>query len=217
MRKSVKYFFQTGLILLLAFFSYLMLRLSLPYTTIKSDVDFLQTKQNVYHINYWRWSFYVHVFTSIFVLLAGFIQFSKYLRIKFTKLHRITGYLYVLLIVFITGPASFMMGWHANGGLPARTSFTLLSFLWVIFTALAWWFAVKQNFNLHRAFMIRSYALTLSAITLRIYTVAFAYFNIHAKPVEIYITTAWLSWVPNLIIAEMIISYAVEAYKVKSK
>ena len=115
--------------------------------------------------------------------------------------------MYVLVVVFITGPAAFMMGWHANGGLPARTSFTLLAFLWVVFTACAWYYAVKRKFIQHRAFMIRSYALTLSAITLRIYTYGFAYFNIHARPVDIYITTAWLSWVPNLIIAEMIINY----------
>lgn len=117
------------------------------------------------------------------------------------------GYTYVLLIVFITGPASFLMGWHANGGLPARTSFTLLAFLWMVFTVFAWWYATKKKFLQHRAFMIRSYALTLSAITLRIYTVGFDYLDVHAKPIEIYVTTAWLSWVPNLIIAEMIINY----------
>ena len=174
---------------------------------MRNDVDFLQTKQNVYHIDYWRTSFYVHVFTSIFVLIAGLTQFNIYLQKKRKRIHRFMGYLYVLLVVFITGPAAFMMGWHANGGLPARTSFTLLAFLWVVFTICAWWYATQKRFLQHRAFMIRSYALTLSAITLRIYTFSFAYFNVHARPVEIYITTAWLSWVPNLIIAEMIINY----------
>src|SRR4051812_23407113 len=100
-----------------------MLRLSLPYRAMRSDVDFLQTKQNVYYINYWRWSFYVHVFTSIFVLVAGLTQFNNYLQRKYKKVHRVIGYMYVLIVVFITGPAAFMMGWHANGGLPARTSF----------------------------------------------------------------------------------------------
>lgn len=184
-----------------------MLKLSLPYIEMRNDVDFLQTKQNVYHIDYWRRSFYIHVFTSIFVLLAGLTQFNTFLQKKHKKVHRFMGYIYVLLVVFISGPASFMMGWHANGGLPARTSFTLLAFLWVVFTGFAWWYASRKRFIQHRAFMIRSYALTLSAITLRIYTFAFSYFNIHARPVEIYITTAWLSWVPNLIIAEMIINY----------
>ena len=174
---------------------------------MRNDVDFLQTKQNVYHIDYWRTGFYVHVFTSIFVLIAGLTQFNTYLQKKRKRIHRFMGYMYVLLVVFITGPAAFMMGWHANGGLPARTSFTFLAFLWVVFTIFAWWYATQKRFLQHWAFMIRSYALTLSAITLRIYTFSFAYFNVHAKPVEIYITTAWLSWVPNLIIAEMIINY----------
>jgi len=190
-----------------------MLRLSLPYTAMRNDVDFLLTKQNVYHINYWRNSFYVHVFTSIFVLIAGLTQFNTVLRKRHKRVHRFTGYIYVLLVVFITGPASFMMGWHANGGLPAKTSFTFLAFLWIAFTGFAWWYATQRNFIQHRAFMIRSYALTLSAITLRIYTFGFAWFNVHARPVEIYITTAWLSWVPNLIIAEMIINYR-KVYKV---
>ncbi len=172
-----------------------------------SDVDFLKTKQNVYHISYWRFSFYTHVFTSIFVLAAGLTQFNTYLQRNYKKVHRFIGYMYVLIVVFVTGPAAIVMGWYANGGLPARTSFTLLAFLWVVFTFCAWYFAVTKKFKQHRAFMIRSYALTLSAIALRIYTYSFAYFHIDAKPVEIYITTAWLSWVPNLIIAEMIINY----------
>lgn len=54
--------------------------------------------------------------------------------------------------------------------------------------------------------MIRSYALTLSAITLRLYTIMFDYLQIDARPVDIYITTAWLSWVPNLLVAELIIN-----------
>ena len=99
---------------MLAFFSYLMLRLSLPYLAMRNDVDFLQTKQNVYYINYWRISFYVHVFTSIFVLMAGLTQFNTRIQKRYKKVHRLMGYIYVLLVVFITGPASFMMGWHAH-------------------------------------------------------------------------------------------------------
>jgi uncharacterized membrane protein len=202
----LRYGVQASLVLALLFFSYLMLELSLPYLEVKPDIDFLQTKQNVYHIRYWRWSFYVHVYSSFFVLLAGLTQFSYYILRRYRKLHRGLGYSYVVLIVLITGPASFMMGWHANGGLPARTSFTLLSFLWIAFTFLAWYYAVRKKFANHRAFMIRSYALTLSAISLRLYTVLFDYLQVHAKPMDIYVTTAWLSWVPNLIIAEIIIN-----------
>ena len=201
----IQLFFRVVLLLALAFFSCLMLRLSLPYTAMRSDVDFLQTKQNVYHIGYWRVSFYIHVFTSSLTLIAGFTQFNPWILRRFPRVHRMMGWIYLVIVAGISGPAAFMMALHANGGLPARASFTLLSFLWVLFTCFAGWQVVRRRFASHGAFMFRSYALTLSAITLRLYTFSSAYLHLAATPRDIYITTAWLSWVPNLIIAEWLI------------
>ena len=200
---------------LLAFFSFLMIRLSLPYTAMRSDVDFLQTKQNVYHIGYWRTSFYIHVFTSCLVLIAGFTQFNAYLLRRRPRVHRIMGWIYLVTVIGISGPAAFLMALHANGGLPARTSFTLLAFLWWAFTFYAGYLAIRRRFRAHGAYMIRSYALTLSAITLRLYTYFSVYLPLHASPKDIYITTAWLSWVPNLIIAEMLIRRSLEKGRLK--
>jgi hypothetical protein len=52
--------------------------------------------------------------------------------------------------------------------------------------------------------MIRSYALTLSAISLRLfkYIIVFIW---HPLPMDTYRIVAWLGWVVNLIIAEIII------------
>jgi hypothetical protein len=193
------------LLLALAFFSFLMVRLSLPYLAMRSDVDFLQTKQNIYHIRYWRVSFYTHVFTSCFVLVAGFTQFNPRLLRRYPRVHRWMGWGYLAIVVLISGPSAFVMGWYANGGLPARTSFTLLAFLWVAFTAYAGYYAVRRKFEQHGGYMFRSYALTLSALTLRSYTFLLSLTTIHASARDIYITTAWLSWVPNLILAEILI------------
>jgi len=202
---SARYFLRILLIGALAFFTFLMVRLSLPYTAMNSGVDFLTTKQRVYHIFYWRVSFYTHVFTSCLVLIAGFTQFNPWLLRRYPKVHRRMGWVYLVTVIGVSGPAAFMMAWHANGGLPARTSFTLLSLLWVSYTFYAGWKVVKKDFATHGAFMFRSYALTLSAITLRLYTYISAFLPLAASPREIYITTAWLSWVPNLLIAEMLI------------
>jgi len=198
-------YFRAVALLALAFFSFLMLRLSIPYRAMNSGVDFLQTKQNIYHIDHWRISFYTHVFTSIFVLIAGFTQFNPWILRNYKTVHRWMGYTYVLIVVFVSGPAALVMGLYANGGLPARASFTLLAFLWVTLTAIAWYFALKRKFINHGSFMVRSYALTLSAIMLRLYTIGFHWVGIDASPKDIYITTAWLSWVPNLILAEILI------------
>ncbi|HZH66102.1 MAG TPA: DUF2306 domain-containing protein [Flavisolibacter sp.] len=182
---------------------YLMFQLSVPYTSFQKNIDFLGTKQNVYHIDYWRYAFYAHVFTSILVLPAGFTQFNKWFFIK--SWHRKLGMLYLLTVLLISAPTGFLMGLHANGGLAAKTSFVLLSTLWFLTTLLAIVSAKKRRFTDHGEWMLYSYALTLSAISFRLIALGFDLFDIHIRPQEVYVTTAWLSWVPNIIIAHLMI------------
>jgi len=192
------------------FFCYRMLLLSLPYTSFEKDVDFLRTKYNVYHIDYWRAGFYAHVFSSVLVLLAGATQFSGTLIRRYPKVHRRLGIGYVIIVLFISGPGAFAMSLHANGGLPAKASFVLQTALWLCFTALAFYFAVKKKFEIHGEFMLRSYALTFAAISLRLLVLFFTTVKFRGvRPVEVYITVAWLSWVPNLILAEVMIRMGV--------
>lgn len=182
---------------------YLMFELSVPYTAFEKNIDFLGTKQNVYHIDYWRYSFYAHVFTSIFVLPAGFTQFnSTFFRRSW---HRKLGMIYLLTVVFVSAPTGFLMGLHANGGLPSKASFVLLSTLWFVTTLLALISAKKRKFIDHGEWMFYSYALTLSAITFRLIALGFDLFDVRVHPREVYVATAWLSWVPNIIIAHIFI------------
>ncbi|PWT70969.1 MAG: hypothetical protein C5B59_18975 [Bacteroidetes bacterium] len=197
--------FRLLLLLALALFSFLMIRLTLPYSAMRHNVNFLMTKQRIYHLRLWRISFYTHVFTSCFVLLAGFTQFAPVFLTRLPRIHRIMGWLYLIVVTTISGPAAFTMALYANGGLPARVSFTILSILWITFTLYAGFYAMRRRFALHGAFMFRSYALTLSAITLRGYTWLIDLTALPITPRDIYITTAWLSWVPNLIVAQILI------------
>ena len=148
----------------------------------------------------------MHVFSSMFALLAGFTQFSKRLLKKKPALHRALGYVYVIDVLLITGPAGLLMSFYANGGMPSRIAFVLLSVLWISFTTLALYKAVKRDFRAHRNFMIRSFALTLSAVTLRIWKYLLANLtDIHQM--DRYRLIAWLGWTLNLIVAEIIIYY----------
>ena len=83
-------FILLGLIL---FFSYLMFNITYPYLIppFPTDIDFLFTKQHVLYLDWWRWSFYLHISTSIFVLLAGLTQFSNVVLKQHPKLHRNIG------------------------------------------------------------------------------------------------------------------------------
>ena len=191
-------------LVLATFFSLLMLRLTLPYLSFKIDVAFLATKQSIIHLEHWRYAFYTHVFTSVFVLLLGVVQFIPTLAYKYKKVHRAIGLAYMAIVVLLSGPAGLIMGIYANGGLYAKISFVILSVLWIGFTAIAYAKAILGNIEKHKAYMVRSYALTLSAITLRIYAYIIPGL-VHMQGKDEYVLIAWLSWVPNLLIAELLI------------
>jgi uncharacterized membrane protein len=193
-------------VILLLFASFVMLRITLPYLSFNTTVDFLKTKQGIIHLSFWRYAFYAHVMSSVIVLFCGIFQFLPGILNRYPKWHRGAGKLYVILVVCVSGPGGLIMGFFANGGWPARISFVLLSLCWIYSTAQAYVRARQRSFDAHRAFMIRSYALTLSAITLRSYAFILPSLIV-LKPRSEYILIAWMSWLPNLIVAEGIIRY----------
>ncbi|MES2515497.1 MAG: DUF2306 domain-containing protein [Bacteroidota bacterium] len=168
------------------------------------DVDFLLTKQKIIHIKHWRYAFYTHIFLSIFSLIAGLTQFSDYILTKHKKLHKTMGYMYAVDVICLAGPSGLIMAFYANGNNTSKTSFVLLSALWIFFTVIAIIKVLKKDFIEHQKWMIRSYALTLSAITLRLLAFILPSF-IHLTAKTEYALIAWLSWTINLVVAEVII------------
>lgn len=201
MRTVSWFFFVLGVL----YASYLLLLLSLPYLEMKRGVDFLKTKQLIYHIKHWRYSFYIHVFSSVFIVLCGLLQFSKTILKKHVIIHRISGFSYLILLLLISGPAALVMSLYANGSYPAQISFVLLSIFWLGTTLMAYLFLRKKDYQKHGNWMLRSYALTLSAVTLRLYSYLFDVFHHTFHPVDLYVLLAWLSWIPNLLVAEILI------------
>jgi uncharacterized membrane protein len=194
----------------LAFFTWLMAGITMNYIPYNTDVGFLRIKQQYIHIDHWRTAFFIHVYASIWVLLAGFTQFSKKIQRNNSRLHRIMGYIYVTDVLLITGPAGLLIGFYANGGITSRIAFVSLALLWIFFTAMALIKARQKNFKAHRRFMIRSYALTLSAVTLRAWKYGITN-TMTLPPMDVYRIVAWAGWVINLGVAEYII------YRIKMK
>lgn len=192
--------------------SYLLILLSLPYIHFKPNVEFLGTKQLIYHIDIWRISFYVHVFSSPIVILSGLLQFNRTILNTFPKFHRRLGYVYVITVLLISGPAALVMSFYANGGRTSQTSFVLLSFVWIFATLMSFLKAKKGDYLSHTKWNIRSYALTLSAVTLRFYAYIFDVLEVRMGPKETYILLAYLSWIPNLVIAQLLIWGGYPAY-----
>jgi hypothetical protein len=187
------------------YFYWLMLQITLYYVPFSTTAAFLKIKQTeVTTLPEYIYIFYAHVYTSIFVLLFGFIQFFSF-RSKTEKLiHRYSGYQYILLLLIFAAPSGIYMGLHANGGLWSKISFVILGLLWWTSTFIAIRRIKQRNFTAHRNWMIRSYALSLSAVTLRLWKVGLVYF-FELPPMDTYQIIAWLGWIPNLLIAELLI------------
>jgi uncharacterized membrane protein len=188
----------------LAFFWFLMWQIVFPYTSGKTDIDFLLSKQAYVHLNHYMGSFYLHIFSSLFVLAAGFTQFSKTVLSKYAGVHRWVGRGYVVCILFISGPGALVMSVYANGGLLTQVSFFILSVLWWFFTFQAYRAIRKGDVKLHTSMMWRSYALTLSAITLRL----MQFFLIRFTSLDAETSYQWVaypSWLVNWAVAEIII------------
>jgi len=60
------------------------------------------------------------------------------------------------------------------------------------------------NILAHRQWMIRNFALTLAAVTLRNY-MPLMLFVLHWSFRPTYIAVSWLCWIPNLFVAEWIV------------
>lgn len=191
---------------LLGYFSYLMILITIQYIPIDFNAAFLGIKQNEIKLPYYQLAFFAHVYTSIFTLLLGFFQFSSTIRIKYPKLHRSIGKFYIGIIVILAGPSGLVMGYHANGGVYSQISFCLLSILWIYFSLMAYKYARTKKWTLHKNFIYRSYALTLSAISLRLFKwIIVGTFAL--PPMDTYQIVSWLGWLVNLGIAELIIRF----------
>jgi len=181
-----------------------MLEITLQYFPINFDVAFLRIKQQyVVHAHY-KIAFYTHVTFSVFSLFAGFTQFSKRIRIKQPRIHKIMGWIYLVSILLFAAPSGLIIGYYANGGFWSQLAFCLLAIGWFWFSVQALVAIQQKKYKKHQIFMIRSFALTLSAITLRLwkYIIVLVF---QPRPIDVYQLVAWLGWVLNLIIAEIII------------
>ena len=202
MKKNLTLLLPFVWILTFSFFFVLMVSITFQYIPFNNNIAFLQIKQTeVQGIPFYLSFFYIHVYSAIFVLLGGFTQFSNFILKKYPFIHRNIGKLYVIIILFLSAPSGLFIGLFANGGLFSKASFVSLSVLWFYCTLKGFLHIKNKNIFLHKAFMLRSFALTFSAITLRFWKVILVYL-FQPSPMDVYQIIAWLGWIPNLLIVE---------------
>ena len=148
-----------------------------------------------------RAGIYVHVFASTVALVLGPLQFSSRLRTARPGLHRWSGRCYLGVGVLCGGLAGLYMALHAFGGPGSRIGFGCLALAWMYTGFRAYRSIRAGDAASHRRWMVRNFALTFAAVTLRLWLPASV---ASGMPFEAaYPVVAWLCWVPNLLAAEL--------------
>jgi uncharacterized membrane protein len=136
-------------------------------------------------------------------LLAGPWQFSLRLRQRNLSLHRWLGR-YYLLSVALGSIAGLAMAVVSEEGLPTHLGFATLGVLWFATGLQAYRKIRAGGIEAHRRWMVRNFALSLAAVTLR-NELPLMLFALHWSFHVSYITVSWLCWIPNLLVAEWMI------------
>lgn len=166
--------------------------------------DFYSFKTNgIAEIATWRVAFHMHFIGGAVALGIGWLQFLKNFRSKYLSIHKKMGYAYIFSVVLCSSPAAFYMALYANGGFNNVMGFGMMAVCWFGFTLMAFRCIRKGNIDAHERWMIRSFAVTLGAVTLRIFMPLMIVLGV--SEIEAYQTIAWFCWVPNLFVAEWII------------
>jgi len=152
---------------------------------------------------YWRSAFYIHVGSGAIALATGWVQFLEKFRKKNINRHRVIGKIYAIAILGFASTSGMVLAFNANEGLAAKIGFGCLAFSWFYTTIQAWLYIVKGNVLQHRIWITRSYALTLAAVTLRIWLPLAIIGNLPMH--DAYIAISWFCWVPNLLVTEWLI------------
>lgn len=141
----------------------------------------------------------LHLAGGAVAIVLGALQFSTKLRNTYLPVHRRLGQIYILGVV-VGGSAGLLLAVDSTGGLVSHAGFGSMAIVWVATALVAWRRVLGRDIDGHRAWMLRSYAVTLAAVTLRIYL---PLSQIAGIPFEqAYPTISWMCWVPNLIFVE---------------
>ena len=136
-------------------------------------------------------------------LILGPFQFMPRLRRARPRLHRWIGRTYASCCL-VAGLAGLLLALGATTGPISTAGFGLLAVIWFGATAQAWRLARARRFVEHERWMIRSFALTLAAVTLRLYLPLTLVLPVNGD--DAYRAISFLCWVPNLIAAELLLA-----------
>lgn len=143
-----------------------------------------------------------HAVTASIALLVGPLQFFRGKRGGRAWWHRLSGPVYALACL-ASAPAGLLLAVGSSAGPVAAAGFGLLALAWFYATARGVHAILTGRVAEHGRWMVRSFALTFAAVMLRLYLPASVLLGLDMG--RAYVAIAWLCWVPNLAVAELML------------
>ncbi|MFD2371625.1 DUF2306 domain-containing protein [Brevibacillus sp. GCM10020057] len=172
----------------------------------KAGLVSFKLRSSDFHLEPWIYILYIHIVTGVLALVIGpFNLFRSPLHEKTRRRHRLMGYVYVGAIT-VSGLVNLYLSCFATGGWVAGLGFAMLDICWMLTT----WYSVllisRNDMQGHRRWMLRSYALTFAAVTLRLWLpILLLLFG--GDFILAYQIVSWLCWMGNLLVIEAVIRW----------
>lgn len=186
----------------------------LPYLT--SSLTSLARDDNDIAANYasrpgWvQVAFYLHVCAGGVAMLLVPLQLSSRIRRRRPQVHRVVGRV-VALSIAIAAPAGLAMAPYNEAGPIGVAGFGLLAVGWFGCMAMSIATIRRGDRVAHRRWAIRTFALTYAAVMLRLWLGVMMAAQI-AGGIDAdlafdraYVLVPFLCWVPNIIVAELVL------------
>ena len=144
---------------------------------------------------------YAHTLGGMIAMLIGPFQFLSAVRRRYPQLHRWLGRAYLTSVA-----AGGLAGLYLSPGSYASNTygiaFIALALAWLYTGARAYRSIRAGDVAAHRRWMIRNYALTYAAVTLRI-EMPLLIVLAGLSPIMALNIVGWACWVPNLAVVEV--------------
>jgi uncharacterized membrane protein len=145
---------------------------------------------------------FLHRVGGAILLAAGLLQFSARLRRERPKLHRVSGYVYVVLALGAGASGIYLGVREPYAGVAETIPAVIFATALIVTTVVALRLARQRRFEIHREWMVRSFALTLGPIMQRAYYLpAWSLFGIDEH--DAMWGGFWLGWLTTWIPAEL--------------
>ncbi len=192
------------------FFSLLLIYNTLPYFGFGKNFSFIQERAVLFLQPFYSASFYVHIFAGMFCIGSVLLQFSLTILKKRKAIHVWSGRIYVVVVLLLGAPTGMYMSFFAKGTIAEKGLFMFMAISWFFFTLKGFSSILNKNVLAHKNWMLRSYAMALTAVTFRIYYLILYVFNVELT--LNYEVSLWISVVGNLLVAELIIYNKAKKY-----